>query len=166
MSPGARSKVQLPRGNRDLPEICILLQLSSNALFFSLLDALKRLSKSFITDCLALTQPKGDCIGSGGWNFTARKMRSSQWRLQSQPTFVVALPILYPQKSLKWVSEWVCVCVYKYVQMKVLCLYYKKLRQRLGKKYQKKSSCVTSQGKGKPVFSLPRLPYIPKRRNH
>lgn len=66
MSPGARSKVQLPRGNHDLPQICILLQLSSNALFFSLLHALKRLNKSIVTDCLALAQPEGDCIGSGG----------------------------------------------------------------------------------------------------
>jgi len=66
VSPGAHSKVQLPRGNRDLPDICILLQPSSNALLFSLLDALKDLNKSVVTSCLALAQPKGDHIGRGG----------------------------------------------------------------------------------------------------
>lgn len=79
MSPGPCSKAQPPRGNCDLPETCILLQFS-NALFFSLLDALKSFSNYTVTDYLALTQLKGDCISSSGGNFRYRKMYSFQQR--------------------------------------------------------------------------------------
>lgn len=72
MSPGACSKAQPPRGNYDLPETCILLQFSNT--LFSLLDALKSFNNYTVTDYLAVTQPKGDCISSSGGTFRYRKM--------------------------------------------------------------------------------------------
>lgn len=74
MSPCACSKVQLPGGNCDLPEPCVLLQFSSNAFFFSPLDALKSSNNSTVTGYLAPAQPKDDCVCSGGGNFPGRKI--------------------------------------------------------------------------------------------